>query len=166
MIGLRTILFTVLVPGTITVVLPLTWLWSGSEPWPLPLGAARFFGLAPVIGGAAMYARCAWDFTVVGRGTPAPYDPPRELVTHGLYRHVRNPIYLAVLAILAGESLLFQSGVLLAWTAALFLGFHVRVVYREEPTLKRRFGERFGRYCKAVPRWVPRRQPWREPSSE
>jgi protein-S-isoprenylcysteine O-methyltransferase Ste14 len=107
--------------------------------------------------GAWVYVRCAWDFAVVGRGTPMPLDPPRELIARGLYRYVRNPMYLGVISVLIGEALLFESVRLLGYAASVAAGFHLFVVLYEEPALRRQFGDSYRRYRESVPRWIPRR---------
>jgi protein-S-isoprenylcysteine O-methyltransferase Ste14 len=96
-------------------------------------------------------------FVREGRGTQAPFDPPRELVRRGLHRWVRNPMYLAYFAIVAGEALLYRSFALLAYGVAFGLLTHFYVVRFEEPALTRRFGEAYAAYCRRVPRWLPRR---------
>jgi protein-S-isoprenylcysteine O-methyltransferase Ste14 len=98
---------------------------------------------------------CAWDFTFAGRGTPAPIDPPKELVVQGLYRYVRNPMYVGILSILLGEALLFASWSLFGYAAVVFILFFLFVVLYEEPILMRKFGESYLQYCKNVPRWIP-----------
>jgi protein-S-isoprenylcysteine O-methyltransferase Ste14 len=95
-------------------------------------------------------------FAHEGRGTLAPVDPPRFVVRGGLYRIVRNPMYLANLAAIVGSGLFFQSWRLLVWAGALFAAFHLFVVVYEEPTLRRRFGEVYESYQRDVGRWVPR----------
>jgi protein-S-isoprenylcysteine O-methyltransferase Ste14 len=94
-------------------------------------------------------------FALVGRGTPAPIAPTERLVISGLYRHVRNPMYLAVLSIIFGQALLFGSTTLLWYAAVLSLIVHAFVVLYEEPTLRRRYGAEYERYCQAVRRWRP-----------
>ncbi|MFQ5457103.1 MAG: isoprenylcysteine carboxylmethyltransferase family protein, partial [Myxococcota bacterium] len=91
MILFKTLIFTLVVPGTVLVCLP--WVVSQSAPpsFGYHSGALRYFGAVPALAGAAVYFRCAWDFATRGRGTPAPIDPPRALVARGLYRYVRNP---------------------------------------------------------------------------
>lgn len=153
---LKTLLFTVVVPGTVAVIVP-RWLLASEGREQLALGLLRLVGATLSILGAVVYLRCAWDFVVAGRGTPAPIDPPKTLVARGLYRWVRNPMYLGVLAVLLGEALFFGSERLLAYAAATGLGFHAVVLLCEEPTLRGKFGESYGRYCDRVPRWIPRR---------
>lgn len=157
MVLLRTVIFTFLVPGTVTVLIPYWLLSSPSAAPPLPLGDLRYFGLLPILFGAAVYAWCAWDFTFAGRGTPAPFDPPKELVVRGLYRYVRNPMYVGVLSVLLGEALLFASRRLFGYAAAVFVIFFLVVVLYEEPALREKFGEPYRDYCRSVPRWLGRR---------
>ena len=96
------------------------------------------------------------DFFVSGRGTLAPWDPPAQLVIAGLYRYVRNPMYLAVLLIVAGWSLLYGSLSLAGYALVLVVGFHLRVILHEEPWLRKNFGPEWVSYSAAVPRWLPR----------
>ena len=155
MLWLRTVLFTILVPGTELVLLPLVVVLLGLGPR-LELGPARYCGLAPLGVGLAMILRCFADFVRRGRGTPAPYDPPRELVVAGLYRYVRNPQYVGVVLIVVGEALLSGMVVLFGYAALMAVGYHLFVRYYEEPTLGRLFGEPYARYREAIPRWLPR----------
>jgi protein-S-isoprenylcysteine O-methyltransferase Ste14 len=155
MVAIKTLLFTVFVPGTATILIPY-WLLSSEPARSLPIGIFRYLGVAPILLGAAIYLQCAWDFTFTGKGTPAPIDPPKELVVRGLYRYVRNPMYVGVLTLLLGETLFFASRALLEYTGLLFLIFHLFVLLYEEPALKRKFGESYQRYCETVPRWIPR----------
>ena len=157
MVLIKTIIFTFLAPGTVTVLIPYWLLSSPAAPPPMQLGVFRYFGALPVLIGAAIYCWCAWDFTFAGRGTPAPFDPPKELVVRGLYRYVRNPIYVGILSILLGEAFLFASRRLFEYAAAMLLLYFLVVVLYEEPALRRKFGEPYRRYCRSVPRWVPRR---------
>src|SRR5712692_1024057 len=155
MIALKTLLFTILVPGTVTVLVPYLLLTSGFQLFPVEIGALRILGLPPILLGAVTYLWCAWDFTFVGRGTPAPIDPPKELVVRGLYRYLRNPMYVGILSILLGEALLFASWRLFEYTAVAFSFFFLLVVLYEEPMLRQKFGESYRKYCKRVPRWIP-----------
>lgn len=110
----------------------------------------------PVLG-VGMFALlwCVRDFHVSGRGTLAPWDPPRKLVVVGLYRCVRNPMYVAVLTILLGWALLYRSWLLVAYVAIVAIIFHFRVVLHEEPWLKKQFGTDWDDYAAQVPRWLP-----------
>jgi protein-S-isoprenylcysteine O-methyltransferase Ste14 len=158
-IALRTLLFTVVVPGTVAVYVPWWILARSGELAIERRGIAQLAGLALALFGGAIYARCAWDFTFVGRGTPAPIDPPRELVASGLYRWTRNPMYVGVGSVLLGEALLFGSARLLGYALAVLTAFHLFVVLYEEPTLRRSFGAAYERYCERVPRWIGRVRP-------
>jgi protein-S-isoprenylcysteine O-methyltransferase Ste14 len=97
-----------------------------------------------------------WNFLAQGHGTPAPLDPPKELVAVGFYRYVRNPMYVGVLAIIIGHYLWFGYWNLMMYAAIVFVAFHAFVTYYEEPNLKRRFGDAYENYLKKVPRWIPR----------
>ena len=96
-----------------------------------------------------------------GLGTPAPIAPTQNLVVTGLYRYVRNPIYIAVVCVTAGQALLFGDGRLLLYGAAVWLAFHLFVVLYEEPTLQGEFGMEYETFRANVPRWIPRLTPWR-----
>src|SRR5215813_1046751 len=100
-------------------------------------------------------------FALQGLGTPAPIAPPQKLVVTGLYRYVRNPIYIAVVAVILGQALLFGDGRLLWYGALLWLFFHVVVVAFEEPALKQTFDMEYESFRTHVPRWIPRLTPWR-----
>src|SRR5262245_23611841 len=100
-------------------------------------------------------------FALEGLGTPAPIAPPQKLVVTGLYRYVRNPIYIAVVAVIFGQALLFGDWRLLWYGALLWLFFHVAVVMYEEPTLKHTFGSEYESFRTNVPRWIQRLTPWR-----
>lgn len=115
-------------------------------------------GLFAIALGWGTLLRCAWDFARFGRGTPAPIDPPRRLVVQGLYRFVRNPMYVGVVTILLGEAVLFRSLSLLLYGTAWWVVFHLFVLLYEESTLRRMFGAEYDAYCRTVPRWLPR---WR-----
>jgi protein-S-isoprenylcysteine O-methyltransferase Ste14 len=152
---LRTALFTLLVPGTELILIPLVVVLLDLGPR-LDPGPARYVGLAPLVAGLTVIGRCFADFVRRGRGTPAPYDPPRELVVAGLYRYVRNPQYVGVVLVFLGEALLTGMVVLFGYAALMAIGYYLFVRYYEEPTLGRLFGEPYARYRQAVPRWLPR----------
>jgi protein-S-isoprenylcysteine O-methyltransferase Ste14 len=150
----KNLLFTVLVPGTVAVLVPCRLLPRDAE---LSLRGLRPFGLVLILGGAVAYFWCLWHFAGTGRGTPAPIDPPKALVAKGLYRIVRNPMYVGVLAVIFGEAILFDSRRLFWYGFWVALGFHVMVVAFEEPALRSAFGPAYEEYRRAVPRWIPRR---------
>ena len=120
-----------------------------------------FIGLVPIFLGLFMLIGFIWGFIVVGTGTPVPYDMPEELIIHGSYRFVRNPMYVGFYLLLLGQAILFKSFGFLLYVAVLFLLLHLLVVLVEERMLKRKFGESYEQYCKSVPRWIPRLRPFR-----
>ncbi len=154
MVWLRTLIFLVLVPGTVLFYIPMA-IASSTERL-VPLGPLRFLGLGPLALGIAIVLWCARDFAVKGRGTPAPIDPPKELVVRGLYRYVRNPMYVGAVLILVGHVGWFLALELLLYLALVLLAFHLFVVLYEEPALTRKFGDAYRDYQAAVPRWIPR----------
>src|SRR3954447_3298314 len=156
MLWLRTVVFTILVPGTELVLVPLVVVLLDLGPR-LEWGPARYAGLVPLGMGLVVILRCFADFVRRGRGTPAPYDPPRELVVAGLYRFVRNPQYVGVVLVILGEALLSGRIVLFGYAALMAIGYHLFVTCYEEPTLGRLFGEPYARCRRAMPRWPPRR---------
>ncbi len=119
-------------------------------------GALGVAGGVVMAAGLGLVAWCFYDFAARGRGTPAPWDPPRRLVVGGPYRRVRNPMYLGILAILVGEAIFFRSAALVLWAAITAVAFHLAVVLYEEPGLRDRFGVDYDRYLADVPRWLPR----------
>ena len=151
---MRSAFFAALLPGSVLVWVPM-WLstFSGAT---LGLGAARYVGVPFIAVGAAGLLWCIWDFARRGRGTLAPVDAPRFVVRTGLYRVVRNPMYLAVLTVLVGESVLFGSLRIAEWTVVVAITVHLFVIFYEEPTLRRLFGTEFEAYCRTTPRWFPR----------
>lgn len=152
--ALKTLLFTILVPGTVTILVPGLLLSSPWNRFPLAGGIFRYAGLAFAFLGALIYLRCAREFAFAGKGTPAPIDPPKKLVAKGLYRYTRNPMYLGVLGVILGEALWFESLLLAGYGVLLFSGFHLFIVFYEEPALRRKFEEAYQRYCEATPRWL------------
>lgn len=125
-------------------------------PWLLrPRGASPgLAGLLPLALGTAALLWCVRDFYVIGRGSLAPWAPPERLVIVGLYRYSRNPMYVAVLLILAGWAIAFQSATLGIYAGLMAVGFHLRVVLAEEPWLARTHGDAWTAYRSRVPRWL------------
>jgi protein-S-isoprenylcysteine O-methyltransferase Ste14 len=146
---LKNLLFTLLVPGTVGVYVP--WLIASSG----GTTAVRWLAVPVLAAGASIYFWCLWDFASFGRGTPAPIDAPKQLVVRGLYRYVRNPMYVGVLTAILGWALWFGAPGLLLYAAGVGLLFHLFIVGYEEPTLRRLFGAEFERYCSEVNRWLP-----------
>ena len=156
MTAIKTLLWSIFVPGTATIGVPYLLLHSRFDSFRLDPGGFRFFGLIPILIGVVIYVWCAGEFTFAGQGTPAPFDPPRELVVKGPYRYVRNPMYVFVALALIGEAIFFGATILLLY-AAIAIGFlHLWVLLYEERSLKRRFGAPYERYCRKVSRWIPR----------
>jgi protein-S-isoprenylcysteine O-methyltransferase Ste14 len=150
---LKTLLFTILVPGFVALRVPYLLLGRVYSPGRGPLAWAGFLAL---ILGAGIYFRCAWEFAVRGLGTPAPIAPTKFLVVSALHRYVRNPMYLGVLLVILGQAALFRAPQLAEYGAACILLAHLFVLFYEEPTLHRQFGESYDEYRRTVPRWVPR----------
>jgi protein-S-isoprenylcysteine O-methyltransferase Ste14 len=155
---LKNLLFTVLVPGTVAVYIPLSIAGepSPSSPWIVALAVLVFAA------GTAIYTWCVWDFTTFGRGTPLPKDSPKQLVVRGLYRYMRNPMYVGVLTVILGWSLLFQSAILVGYAVFVGIVFHLVVVLYEERRLQRLFGDEYTTYCTRVRRWIPKVRPLSE----
>lgn len=154
------ILFFFLAPAVVAGLVP--WRISGWEfHEPLPGWAPlRALGVVLIACGVPVLVDAFVRFVREGRGTPAPYQPTRSLVASGPYRHVRNPMYMAVVATILGQALLFGSANLLAYGAGVGAAFHAFVWLYEEPTLRERYGAEYERYCREVRRWRPRRSPW------
>jgi protein-S-isoprenylcysteine O-methyltransferase Ste14 len=153
-------LFFAVAPGVVAGFVPWSITrWQVRDPWPLS-GALQLAGAAVLVAGAAVLARAFARFVVEGLGTPAPAAPTDRLVVGGLYRHVRNPMYLAVAATVVGQALVLGQPVLLAYAVAITLVNAAFVRWHEEPTLLRRFGDDYAAYRRAVPGWWPRRRPW------
>lgn len=152
----RSLVTLLIVTGIFLVGVPFLLLSAGLELYPLHLGTISLAGLGLISLGAVVLLLCGWIFGSIGRGTPAPFDPPKTLVRAGLYRKVRNPMYVGAEAVLFGEVLFLGSSTILLYALALWAIFHLYLVYYEEPNLGRRFGESYEEYCEAVPRWIPR----------
>jgi protein-S-isoprenylcysteine O-methyltransferase Ste14 len=151
---IRTLIFTIVVPGFWTVLVPY---------WVLPQGArpdvhslVGFLGISLIIAGTALYVDTAfWGFARRGQGTPAPIDPPKKLVVDGPYSVARNPMYCSVASVIFGEALMFRSLLLGELGVAFFASTMVFVLLYEEPALRRKFGAEYDEYCRRVPRWLP-----------
>lgn len=140
-----------MIPGAVAVLVPLFLAGDRSA----ASGASRVFALCFFALGIALYLRSAWDFAAFGRGTPAPIDAPNRLVTRGFYRHTRNPMYVASLAVVLGWATLFSTALLVAYAVALFVVFSLFIRFYEEPRLAREFGDEYDLYVERVGRWLP-----------
>lgn len=163
------LLFFIVAPGVVAGVLP-GWLtgWRAADLAPVWL-PMRVLGAALLIAGLVVLVHAFVRFVHEGRGTPAPVAPTERLVVGGLYRYVRNPMYVAVLAVIIGQALLLGRSVLLLYAAAVFAAVASFVRWYEEPTLAEQFGDDYEQYRAAVPAWWPRLRPWRPdqaPSSD
>jgi protein-S-isoprenylcysteine O-methyltransferase Ste14 len=155
MIALKTLIFTILVPGTVAFALPRLLLGQPSS-LGLLFPSLWLLGFLPLLLGVGLYLWCAAAFTFIGKGTPAPSDAPIFLVKAGPYQWIRNPMYLGVLAIVIGQAILFRSFLLLGYALLVWGVAHLFVVFVEEPSLRRQFGESYETYLHNVPRWFPR----------
>jgi len=158
---LRAIRAVLILPGTFAGVIPAGLVYF--DPWRF---TGHISGAAGVMVGVAILLWCVRDFLAVGLGTLSPWNPPQRLVVVGLYRHVRNPMYVGITMLLIGWTAWAGSPLLAGYAAALAVAFHLRVVLHEEPRLAEQFGEPWRRYCRHVGRWWPRITPWRLPPDE
>ncbi len=142
-------LFALAVPPVIAHFDP----WKGEAPF-MP-------GVAVIAAGFAVVVACVRDFYVSGKGTLAPWDPPKKMVVIGLYRFARNPMYIGVVLLVTGWCIFSLSPLLAVYDLVLLAGFHMRVVTHEEPWLERMFSDEWMKYRNGVPRWIPRFRPWR-----
>jgi protein-S-isoprenylcysteine O-methyltransferase Ste14 len=160
--------FFALAPAVVAGLVP--WLMTGWRSRELPPGWSwtavplQAVGVVLTVAGAAVVVSAFVRFVTEGLGTPAPVAPTERLVIGGLYRHVRNPMYVAVLACVIGQAMLLAQPILLAYAAAVALAFVAFVKLYEEPALTRRFGTEYEAYRRAVPGWWPRLRPWSPPS--
>jgi protein-S-isoprenylcysteine O-methyltransferase Ste14 len=153
-------IFLVAAPGVVAGLLP----WLLTDGYRLPWSSLPGFALVGwvlVIAGAAVLLHAFARFTLEGLGTPAPVAPTERLVVGGIYRHVRNPMYVAVLSIILGQALLFSSWTVAAYAVVAAAAMISFVKLYEEPTLARRYGAEYEAYRCAVPGWLPRLTPWR-----
>lgn len=159
--ALGTTVFFFVAPGLVAGIGPWLinhWIFSARAWDPRPI---RWLGSALIVIGFAAVLECFVRFAVKGRGTPAPIMPTETLVVSGLYRYVRNPMYVAVFAIVVGQGLLFGDVFTLLYAACVWIAFTLFVMLYEEPTLRRTFTTQYTAYCANVHRWVPRLTPWR-----
>jgi protein-S-isoprenylcysteine O-methyltransferase Ste14 len=152
--AIKTLIFIIVAPGSVTVLLPYLILSGDPAVAFPPLISMRSLAWIPILCGIVINLFCAYEFVFTGRGTPAPIDPPKELVAKGPYRYTRNPMYVGVSLILFSEAWLFDSVDSLVYAATVLICFHLFILFYEEPTLRGKFGESYERYCKEVPRWL------------
>ena len=153
-LAVRSLMWIVLLPGVVVIYIP--WRFFGFGRVPVDLrDPVQLLGVALIGPGALLLLTCIWEFATFGRGTLSPVDPPKDLVVRGLYRHVRNPMYLSVTAILVGEVLVARSVALLEYSVVWFLWVNVFVIGYEERVLARSFGASYQQYKASVGRWLP-----------
>jgi protein-S-isoprenylcysteine O-methyltransferase Ste14 len=148
---LRALAALLVLPGTFAGIIPA--LIVPADRWRSDGHSA---GIAPLVAGIIILLWCVRDFYVAGKGTLAPWDPPKHLVVIGLYRFVRNPMYLGLVLLLIGWALSAGSPLLGGYALLFAIAFHLRVVLYEEPRLKKQFPEDWRAYSAGVPRWLPR----------
>jgi protein-S-isoprenylcysteine O-methyltransferase Ste14 len=152
---MRGLTYAALFISFVLVFLPAQVLVRSGVTAPPDVGPAQVLGAAAVILGLSLAIWCVLAFGIMGRGTPAPFDPPRRLVVRGPYRFVRNPMYIGAIIGLLGASLFYQSLALLGFTGVFALVVHLFVMFYEEPTLARLFGAEYDAYRRQVQRWRP-----------
>lgn len=140
--------------------------WLGFQVDMVGIARWRWIAAAPSALGFAVALRCIWDFGWTGRGTPVPIAPPQRLVVVGFYRFVRNPMYVGFFVGWVGLWIIFgqanRTALIVALVGATAVTLFVR--FYEEPTLRGKFGADYEKYCRNVPRWLPRIRPWVQPS--
>jgi protein-S-isoprenylcysteine O-methyltransferase Ste14 len=153
----RALAYATVFVGFVLVFLPARILdWAGVTR-PSPVGRVQIIGAIITVLGAVLALWCVITFAMVGRGTPAPFDPPRRLVVAGPYGYVRNPMYLGAGLALAGAAIFYETVTLGLFLLLFLVATHAFVVLYEEPTLRRSFGDEYAGYCARVDRWLPRR---------
>ncbi len=148
---IRALTSFLILPGIVGFLIPFSFIFFFSN-----MGKIQWAGLPVAAGGIFLLVWCVRDFYVFGKGTLAPWDPPKKMVKVGLYQYMRNPMYVGVLTMVLGWGILFQSPALLVYTGILFLAFHIRILTNEEPWLAKTFGRDWQAYKDRVPRWRPR----------
>ena len=154
-------IFLVVAPGIVAGYVP--WRicrWHVEAPL-LGISSLRLVGVLLIAAGLTVLLDSFARFAFQGLGTPAPIFPTRHLVVSGLFRYVRNPMYIAVVSLILGQGLFFGSILVLEYGVAVFVGFYLFVLIYEEPTLLKSYGREYEEFCANVPRWIPHLRPWR-----
>src|ERR1043166_5169583 len=154
----RAIIYAIVFVGVLLVYIPGRLLNTSGIVRPVVIGAPQIAGMIITTIGAAVALWCLLTFVFVGRGTAAPFDPPRRLGVRGPYRFVRNPMYIGAILAMIGLALFYASLSILIYAAVILVATHLLVTLYEEPTLRRSFGADYESYCRRVNRWWPR---WR-----
>jgi protein-S-isoprenylcysteine O-methyltransferase Ste14 len=151
----RALIYAIVVVGVLLVYVPGRLLNASAVAGPAMIGAPQIVGMIITTTGAAVASWCILTFVFVGKGTAAPFDPPRRLVVRGPYRFVRNPMYIGAILAMLGVALFYGSLSILIYAGVIFLATHLFVMLYEEPTLRRSFGPEYEAYCRRVNRWWP-----------
>ncbi|MCI0614496.1 isoprenylcysteine carboxylmethyltransferase family protein [bacterium] len=152
MLILKNLLFTLIFPGTVAVYLPHLFTREDTAHGGVSLAISILFFAT----GAAVYLWCVWDFASYGRGTPLPIDAPKKLVVRGLYKFVRNPMYVGILTTILGWAILYHTWLVLIYAACVWFFQELFIIFYEEPHLKKIFGAEYEEYCARVGRWLPK----------
>jgi len=153
----RAITYATFFVGFILIALPERVINASGVSAPVTAGAWHIAGIIVGGFGAVLATSCILTFVFIGRGTPAPFDPPQRLVNRGPYAILRNPMYLGAAIAMTGAALYYQSLGLAGYVAAFLIVTHLFVIGYEEPTLRRMFGREYEDYCRQTRRWLPRR---------
>src|SRR5881628_2809069 len=151
----RALTYATLFIGLLLVFVPDRILAPAGIVRPATMGLLQILAMLIIVAGAALAIACVLTFAFVGRGTPAPFDPPRTLVIAGPYRWVRNPMYIGAGTALVGTALFYQSAALAGYALLFLLITHLFVLFYEEPHLRRVFGQPYEDYLRTVRRWIP-----------
>lgn len=162
---LGTSLFLIFLAPFFMIWLPYEILVSSENAYRVDIGKFRYLGIIPIAMGIIIYFWCSSSFVFIGKGTPVPFTPTKKLIVTGLYRFIRNPMYIAAVSLLTGEALLFQSIGILIYCLIMFGILNVHV-FMEETFLASKFGLEYENYRRQVPRWIPRLTPYRDNHSE
>lgn len=155
---LGTLLYLLLLLPFFLVWIPYRILSSPEHIYHFDIGVFRLFGLIFIALGVVIYVLCSGSFVFIGKGTPIPFTPTKELIVTGLFRFVRNPLYISGVLVLTGEAILFQSMGIIIYCMVMFGIFNVHV-FMEEMLLADKFGAAYEQYRNSVPRWIPRLKP-------
>jgi len=161
MLSLKTALAIIVVPGTACFLIPYLILSAGRVSLTRPIGILQVLVIPIAALGLYMIIWVGIAFVRLGKGTPVPIDPPTRLVINGLYRYVRNPMYVGAILIVLAEVVYYGSWFLMLYAAGLWAMLHIALVIFEEPQLKRRYGKDYELYSIEVPRWIPRMDKYR-----
>jgi len=156
MLSLKSALATIVVPGTACALIPYYILKATHVSLSPPFDILQFMAILISVLGLYMIVWVSTAFVRQGKGTPIPIDPPTHLLITGLYRYVRNPMYVGALLIVIAEAIYFSYPWLMLYAAGLWAALHTALVVFEEPQLKRRFGADYEHYLMTVPRWIPK----------